>query len=312
MEYGEYPYPNAVRFGPQQDSGPTGFALIALLPAALAFGRAPPSDHPSRLQSGRDRRHDRRVGLRALSRRHPPPMDRRAARPDAQPRLQPARRGRLFARYRQPARRAFHAGAGRRPLRDSRPVPDRRGGDASGGLHTRQPRVQHYLTTLPDGRIVVLPPSWDVEKREWFHNLDIVNPDEAATNPIQVEQPMPRLSRVGRGQGLRRASNRYATRWQDAGTSCERCHGPGAAHAARHTHPADSPAPTRLSCRRTSAPTDRRWCARSVIRCAIRPCPDSPRAGTTSTTSCPFSSSGRRATPRIRRTGRTAAAPILE
>ena len=47
-------------------------------------------------------------------------------------------------------------------------------------------RVQHYLTTLPDGRIVVLPPTWDVERREWIHNLDIVNPDEATPNPVQV------------------------------------------------------------------------------------------------------------------------------
>ena len=27
-------------------------------------------------------------------------------------------------------------------------------------------RIQHYLTRLDDGRIVVLPPSWDVQRRE--------------------------------------------------------------------------------------------------------------------------------------------------
>ena len=41
-------------------------------------------------------------------------------------------------------------------------------------------RVQHYLARLPDGRLVVLPPAWDVQKGEWFHNLDIVNPDDVA------------------------------------------------------------------------------------------------------------------------------------
>ncbi len=30
-------------------------------------------------------------------------------------------------------------------------------------------RIQHYLTTLSDGRIIVLPPSWDVSRKEWFH-----------------------------------------------------------------------------------------------------------------------------------------------
>ena len=47
-------------------------------------------------------------------------------------------------------------------------------------------RVQHYLTRLADGRLVVLPPTWDVEKSEWFHNLDIVNPGRGRVNPVQV------------------------------------------------------------------------------------------------------------------------------
>src|SRR5580692_11691634 len=38
-------------------------------------------------------------------------------------------------------------------------------------------RMQHYLTTLPDGKIVVLPPTWDVQRKQWFHNLDIADPD---------------------------------------------------------------------------------------------------------------------------------------
>ncbi|MBV9146700.1 MAG: hypothetical protein JO065_12335, partial [Acidobacteria bacterium] len=41
-------------------------------------------------------------------------------------------------------------------------------------------RVQHYLTTLPDGRIVVLPPTWDIVRKEWVHNLDVENPEETA------------------------------------------------------------------------------------------------------------------------------------
>src|ERR1700693_2867009 len=46
-------------------------------------------------------------------------------------------------------------------------------------------RIQHYLTTLPDGRIVVLPPTWDVQRKQWFHNMDIADPDE--TDDVQVQ-----------------------------------------------------------------------------------------------------------------------------
>ena len=97
-------------------------------------------------------------------------------------------------------------------------------------------RVQHYLTTLPDGRIVVLPPTWDVQRREWFHNLEIVNPDEAARNPVQVWNSNCVGCHVsGQEKGYDAARIRYDTRWIDFGTSCERCHGPGGAHADRYS-----------------------------------------------------------------------------
>jgi hypothetical protein len=46
-------------------------------------------------------------------------------------------------------------------------------------------RIQHYLTTLPNGRIVVLPPTWDMQRKQWFHNMDIADPDE--TEDVQVQ-----------------------------------------------------------------------------------------------------------------------------
>jgi predicted CXXCH cytochrome family protein len=101
-------------------------------------------------------------------------------------------------------------------------------------------RVQHYLTTLPDGRIVVLPPTWDVVRREWFHNLDIVNPDEAIRNPVQVWNSSCFGCHVSAGvKGFDASLNRYSTTWTDFGTNCERCHGPGAAHAARYAKAPD-------------------------------------------------------------------------
>src|SRR4051794_8166226 len=39
-------------------------------------------------------------------------------------------------------------------------------------------RIQHYLTTIDRGRIVVLTPSWDVQRQTWFDNMEIVRPDE--------------------------------------------------------------------------------------------------------------------------------------
>jgi predicted CXXCH cytochrome family protein len=96
-------------------------------------------------------------------------------------------------------------------------------------------RVQHYLATRPDGRIVVLPPTWDVERREWFHNMEIVNREESSPGAVQVWNASCYGCHVSRQEkGYDAVANTYATRWQDFGTSCERCHGPGTRHLARH------------------------------------------------------------------------------
>jgi hypothetical protein len=121
-------------------------------------------------------------------------------------------------------------------------------------------RVQHYLTTLPDGRIVVLPPTWDVVRREWFHNLDIVNPDEATHNPVQVWNSNCFGCHVSAEvKGYDPALARYTTTWTDFGTNCERCHGPGAAHMRRYTAaaahapgPSAIVVPTRLTAERST------------------------------------------------------------
>jgi predicted CXXCH cytochrome family protein len=121
-------------------------------------------------------------------------------------------------------------------------------------------RVQHYLTKLADGRIVVLPPTWDVVRGEWFHNLDIVNPDEATHNPVQVWNSNCFGCHVSAEvKGFDSAAMRYQTTWTDFGTNCERCHGPGAAHVARYENaaaPAAAPSaivvPTRLTAERST------------------------------------------------------------
>ena len=97
-------------------------------------------------------------------------------------------------------------------------------------------RIQHYLTTTETGRVIVLAPSWDVLRRQWFHNFDIADPDETDEILVQVWNKNCFSCHVSRQEkNFDLAANRYATKWQDFGTNCERCHGPGAAHIAHYS-----------------------------------------------------------------------------
>ncbi len=97
-------------------------------------------------------------------------------------------------------------------------------------------RIQHYLTTLPSGRVVVLPPSWDILRKDWFHSFDIGDPDETSDVMVQVWNKNCYSCHVSREEkNFDPATNQYRTEWQDTGTNCERCHGPGADHVAHYT-----------------------------------------------------------------------------
>jgi len=100
-------------------------------------------------------------------------------------------------------------------------------------------RIQHYLTTLPDGRIIVLPPTWDVLRKNWFHNLDIDDPEEAPGVQVQIWNKSCYSCHVSQQQkNFNGDDNAYRTTWLDFGINCERCHGPGAEHAAFYANPA--------------------------------------------------------------------------
>lgn len=94
-------------------------------------------------------------------------------------------------------------------------------------------RVQHYLSTLPDGRIIVLPPSWDNVDKKWIHDIDVGNPEEDPGAPIQTWNKTCYSCHVSREKkNFDIQLLRYATTWQDFGVNCERCHGPGKEHVA--------------------------------------------------------------------------------
>jgi predicted CXXCH cytochrome family protein len=96
-------------------------------------------------------------------------------------------------------------------------------------------RIQHYLTTIENGRIIVLTPSWDVERRAWFDNMEIVRPDEDDRTPVQQWNKNCVGCHVSQQDNhYQPATHTYATAFSDFGTSCERCHGPGNAHVAQY------------------------------------------------------------------------------
>jgi predicted CXXCH cytochrome family protein len=122
-------------------------------------------------------------------------------------------------------------------------------------------RIQHYLSTLPDGRIVVLPPTWDVLRKNWFHNLDIDDPEEAPGVQVQIWNKSCYSCHVSQQEkNFNAEKNAYETKWLDFGINCERCHGAAAEHAAFYTNPAHQGRPahdvvvqTRLSAARNTA-----------------------------------------------------------
>jgi predicted CXXCH cytochrome family protein len=97
-------------------------------------------------------------------------------------------------------------------------------------------RIQHFLTTIENGWMVILPPSWDVQRQQWFDNMEIVRPDERDETLVQLWNKNCAGCHVSQQENnYQPATKTYATKWTDFGTSCERCHGPGSAHVQAHT-----------------------------------------------------------------------------
>jgi predicted CXXCH cytochrome family protein len=105
-------------------------------------------------------------------------------------------------------------------------------------------RIQHYLTTLASGRVIVLAPSWDIQRKQWFHNTDIADPDETDEALVQIWNKNCYSCHVSQQQkNFNAETNEYKSSWLDFGTNCERCHGPASAHVAHYGAPKPPKAP---------------------------------------------------------------------
>jgi tetratricopeptide (TPR) repeat protein len=95
-------------------------------------------------------------------------------------------------------------------------------------------RIQHYLTTLPDGSIILLRPVWDIRAGKWSHEQDIGNPEETPGEGAQVWNKTCFSCHVSGGRkNFDQQALRYRTTWRSLGIDCESCHGPGSEHVAR-------------------------------------------------------------------------------
>jgi predicted CXXCH cytochrome family protein len=129
-------------------------------------------------------------------------------------------------------------------------------------------RIQLYLATLADGRIVVLPPSWDILRKEWFHDLDIDDPEEEPGVLIQVWNKSCYSCHVSQQEkNFDLEKKTYKTAWLNFGTNCERCHGPGSEHVAHYSAHDFSAAPPKGPARDIVLQT-RLDAARNTMVCA--------------------------------------------
>ena len=108
-------------------------------------------------------------------------------------------------------------------------------------------RYQGYLSTLPDGRIYVLPAFWHVESRRWVDWKEITPIPDGAHDLRQIwNTNCFNCHATNLAQGFDVASKRYTSTWTEMGIGCEACHGPGKPHVelmeAWEKDPASKPA----------------------------------------------------------------------
>jgi predicted CXXCH cytochrome family protein len=94
-------------------------------------------------------------------------------------------------------------------------------------------RYQGYMSTLPDGRMYVLPIFWQVESRRWLDWKELAPVPDGAHDLRQIwNVNCFNCHATNLAQGFNIANRKYETRWSEMGIGCEACHGPGSDHVA--------------------------------------------------------------------------------
>jgi predicted CXXCH cytochrome family protein len=94
-------------------------------------------------------------------------------------------------------------------------------------------RYQGYLSTLPEGRIYVLPIFWHVETRRWVDWKEITPIPDGAHDIRQIwNANCFNCHGTNIVQGYDIKTRTYNSTWTEMGIGCEACHGPGRRHSA--------------------------------------------------------------------------------
>ena len=95
-------------------------------------------------------------------------------------------------------------------------------------------RFQGYMTTLPDGRIYVLPAFWHNLNKRWVDWKEITPiPEDPQHDLRQIwNVTCVNCHATNLVKNYSVATNSYKTTWTEMGIGCEACHGPGEGHVA--------------------------------------------------------------------------------
>ncbi|MEZ5293138.1 MAG: multiheme c-type cytochrome [Vicinamibacterales bacterium] len=94
-------------------------------------------------------------------------------------------------------------------------------------------RLQGYLSTLPDGRMYVLPVFWHVESKRWLDWQETTPIPDGAHDMKQIwNVNCFNCHATNLDRGFQPANASYRTSWTELGIGCEACHGPGREHVA--------------------------------------------------------------------------------
>jgi predicted CXXCH cytochrome family protein len=92
-------------------------------------------------------------------------------------------------------------------------------------------RYQGYLSSLPDGRMYVLPAFWHVETKRWLDWKEITPVPDGAHDMRQIwNSNCFNCHATNLSQGFDATQKKYFTTWTEMGIGCEACHGPGRRH----------------------------------------------------------------------------------